>query len=540
MEVRIMAKAILSKNAAVLYLRMSDERQERSIGDQRTELLAYAAKHDYKVLREYADPAISGDDTLRRIEFLRMREDASKGEFTVVLCWDQDRFGRFDPIEGGYWILPFRNAGVRLETIAQGKIDWTDFSGRLRYVVEQEGKHAYLRDLSRNVCRGMKRAAEEGKLVVACYGYRSIGGELVVEPNEAEIVRTIFKLYLSTSGSLRSIAERLNQDKVPTPRGRTWAVNSVRAVLTRHKYTGAYSWGSTVVGRYHGIGGGEIVIRQKNDRQEKAVPITSDRRHPAIIDEDQFDRVQRLLKRRAIETSPSDRTYLLSGLLRCKNCGSTMVVGRRGEFYTCSGYQQKGKNFCSHNKIDEDSLVEAVVRLIEKRYLSNAALDRLRQAKRRRLATQARPNQDLDTDTLRQRIKKLDKQIVVGTERVFSAPENIVGTIYAKLDQLKAERDRLQAQLETQAKPAKASWLDLEKKVEATIEALRELRQAIRDSDPADTRELLRQIVSSIELSFDRHQCGKYTRSTFREGIDSRPPRKRMFCLVQHGWPNFK
>ena len=158
-----MAKGSLSQNEiAVLYLRMSDERQEHSIGDQRTELLSYAEKHGYRVLREYDDPAISGDDTIRRSGFLRMREDAAKGEFSVVLCWDQDRFGRFDPIEGGYWILPFRNAGVRLETIAQGKIDWTDFAGRLRYMVEQEGKHAYLRDLSRNVLRGVRRAAEDG------------------------------------------------------------------------------------------------------------------------------------------------------------------------------------------------------------------------------------------------------------------------------------------------------------------------------------------------------------------------------------------
>lgn len=108
---------------AVLYLRMSDDRQEHSIPDQRAELLAYAGKHGYRILLEYTDSGISGDDTKRRPGFLRMREDAEKGDFQVILCWDQDRFGRFDPIEGGYWILPFRDAGVRLETLAQGRID---------------------------------------------------------------------------------------------------------------------------------------------------------------------------------------------------------------------------------------------------------------------------------------------------------------------------------------------------------------------------------------------------------------------------------
>ena len=195
MAQRILPRAEQAENA-VLYLRMSDERQEHSVPAQRQELLRYAEKHGYQVLREYLDEAISGDDTGRRVGFLRMREDAQQGEFTVVLCWDQDRFGRFDPIEGGYWILPFRNAGVRLETIAQGKIDWTDFAGRLIYLVQQEGKHAYLRDLSRNVTRGFLNAAKDGRGGTggrAPTGYKQHNGEIVVDPEWAALVRRILQ-----------------------------------------------------------------------------------------------------------------------------------------------------------------------------------------------------------------------------------------------------------------------------------------------------------------------------------------------------------
>jgi site-specific DNA recombinase len=192
---------------AVLYLRMSDERQERSISEQRSELLIYAKKCGYTILREYTDAAVSGDDTARRAGFLRMREDAQKGGFQVVLCWDQDRFGRFDPIEGGYWILPFRNAGVRLETIAQGRIDWNGFAGRLLYVVQQEAKHAYLRDLSRNVLRGQLAKAREGEGAdgSAPYGYRLDDDRRVIEPEEAAVVRRIFEEYL-VGGTIRGVA----------------------------------------------------------------------------------------------------------------------------------------------------------------------------------------------------------------------------------------------------------------------------------------------------------------------------------------------
>ena len=88
---------------AVSYYRVSTEKQEASIPAQRTEVEAYAAKHGYQIVREYKDEGISGDATEKRVEFQKMLADAKHlGDFGVVLCWDQDRFGRFDPLEAGY------------------------------------------------------------------------------------------------------------------------------------------------------------------------------------------------------------------------------------------------------------------------------------------------------------------------------------------------------------------------------------------------------------------------------------------------------
>jgi hypothetical protein len=77
-------------------------------------------------------------------------------------CWDQDRFGRFDSLEAGYWIHPFRQAGVRLVTVTEGPINWEDFTGRVMYSLKQEGKHQFLRDLSRNTARGQTSNAKAG------------------------------------------------------------------------------------------------------------------------------------------------------------------------------------------------------------------------------------------------------------------------------------------------------------------------------------------------------------------------------------------
>ena len=141
---------------AVVYYRMSTDKQDASIPAQRGEVEAYAARHGFKIIREYIDEGISGDNTEKRAAFIKLRDDAQTvGDFKVVLCWDQDRFGRFHSLEAGYWIHPLMKAGVRLVTVAQGPIDWNDFTGRLMYTIQQEGKYQFLRDLSRNVTRSM-------------------------------------------------------------------------------------------------------------------------------------------------------------------------------------------------------------------------------------------------------------------------------------------------------------------------------------------------------------------------------------------------
>ena len=438
---------------AVLYLRMSDDRQERSIADQRAELLAYATKHGYRILREYTDSGVSGDDTKRRAGFLRMREDAQKGEFQVVLAWDQDRFGRFDPIEGGYWILPFRNAGVRLETIAQGRIDWNDFAGRLLYLVQQEAKHAYLRDLSRNVLRGQVAKAREGRGAdgSAPYGYRLDDDRRVIVPKEAAVVRRIFEEYLS-GGAIRGVAASLNADGIPSPRGKQWRSSTIRSLLVNRKYTGDFIWGKYAAGYYYGTNDGEIIPRQKTDKRQSTSPIEHPDHFEAIVDRKVFEAVQKRLKRQRRDTSPlhqKGQRFMLTGLLKCGHCGYAMIgyhwnrkkTGERLKMYTCSSHHFQGKKVCTRNTIPEASLVDCVVRIIQQRYLSPENLDRLREALRQQ-QTQDSQHEPLDTDRIRKRVAELDRRIDNGAERIFSAPSSLTSTLYKKLEQLRAERDR--------------------------------------------------------------------------------------------------
>src|SRR5437899_9340982 len=105
------------REPAVTYYRMSTDKQEKSIEDERIEVERMAAREGYSILRDYVDEAISGDDTRKRKAFQQMIRDATdKRDFRFILCWDRKRFGRFHSVEAGYWISPLVQAGVQIHT----------------------------------------------------------------------------------------------------------------------------------------------------------------------------------------------------------------------------------------------------------------------------------------------------------------------------------------------------------------------------------------------------------------------------------------
>lgn len=105
---------------AVAYYRMSSDKQETSIPDQSGAIRARIAKDGHKITEEYRDDGISGDDTAKRLGFQRMIADAKAGRFDLIYVWDLSRLGRFDVLEGGFWLKPLRDAGVQIVTLDRG------------------------------------------------------------------------------------------------------------------------------------------------------------------------------------------------------------------------------------------------------------------------------------------------------------------------------------------------------------------------------------------------------------------------------------
>ncbi len=298
-------------NNAVAYVRMSSHKQEASPKQQLEEITKLAKRKGYRIIRWYTYEVIAADATEKRVQFQQMIQDAASGEFKAVLSWDQDRFGRFDSIEAGHWIYPLRKAGVCLETVAQGKIDWSDFTSRIVYGIQQEAKHAYLRDLSRNVTRGLIARAKRGEWVQGKrppFGYALNNGQLVLgPPDDVKLVHRIFREYLD-GASLQELTNRLNQERFRSPRGGSWYRSTVRAVLTNIRYTGTFVWNVRSRGKYHCVRNGEVSELPRGGVHGAEDWITKRDNHPVIVDQKTFDAAQnRLVMRKSKHRSCSVR-----------------------------------------------------------------------------------------------------------------------------------------------------------------------------------------------------------------------------------------
>jgi DNA invertase Pin-like site-specific DNA recombinase len=523
---------------------MSTDRQETSIPDQREAVAKLAKSRGYAVIREYTDEGISGDDTERRTGFRQMLADAERlGDFAAVLCWDQDRFGRFDPLEAGYWVKPLRDRGIYLETVGQGRIDWSGFAGRIVYAVQQEGKHAFLRDMSRAVARGMLAKAKRGEWLGGKppYGYRLTDLKRL-EPGDAgevETVRWLYREYLRRDVGCAQLAEELNARGVPPPcpgtdrtgKARLWGPTAVYKILTRPAYLGHSTWNRRAVGSYHNVRGGDVAAavkpKHKTSNNAEADWVVVENTHPALIDRATFDRVRQKLESRRDQSTPhrGGGGFLFTGLLKCGHCGWPMHGshlhythnGRRYSYrrYVCGKYNLHRKAGCACNTVLERVVLDAVLKVIETEFLKPSRLAALKAEVRRQVQAE-RAGREAPAAALDRRIAALTLQIDAGTEKWLTAPPNLTGVLGAKLEQWRQDLERLQAERRELAKPA-ASEEDLDAAVEQIAAGVATLRERADELPAAETREVLRQMVEKVELWF-RHV--PYGRTKHKSQLD--------------------
>lgn len=275
----------------VIYCRTSTHTQEQlnSMTNQVSKLTQLVAANPLWTLCDIYLDFRSGSTIAGRTEFMRLLEDASNHKFDIVLCKSISRFGR-NVIEALQVINELHRSGVHV-IFEQESLDSSNPEHTLLISIMSSIAEAENENRRQNVNWGMQRRLENGTSRLysrPCYGYENDSdGELVINEQQAEVVRLVFSMYLSGKSEVGIIAS-LYEQKIPSPAGKErWSKHTIEVMLDNRKYTG------------------DVVILKKytdtsaTDASESYITYLATASHPAIITSEQFEQVQAERERRS-------------------------------------------------------------------------------------------------------------------------------------------------------------------------------------------------------------------------------------------------
>ena len=232
----------------------------------------------------------SGETVSARAEFNRLLNDCRSGLLDVVITKSISRMSR-DTVELLSVIRELRSLGVEV-IFEQEMLSTADNRGELMISAVEAMVQAENDSRSQNVRWGIVKRAKDGTAALykrRCYGYfTGKDGNLQINEKEAEIVRSIFSMYLAGK-SLVGIIRQLGTDEVKTPTGKEkWSKRTIDHLLSNEKYSGNVEIFKTyTVKEYSPF---KIVKTKKNNGEfDRYVAIAN---HPAVISKKDFDAVQ--------------------------------------------------------------------------------------------------------------------------------------------------------------------------------------------------------------------------------------------------------
>lgn len=301
----------------------------------------------------YADDAITGTKDNRE-EFQRLIQDCKDGKIDLIIVKAISRFAR--------------NTATLLETVRMLKSINVDvyFEEQNLHTMSTEGEMvltflaSFAQEESRSVSENMKwrikKDFEQGLIWGSKdnYGYRLADKKLVIIPEQAEVIKRIFSLYLEGCG-VQKIANILNKDNVPTLNGAIWHRSTIRVIINNYNYTGNLILQKTYRTDY-------LNKKQKRNSGDVSQYLVEDAHEP-IISVETFMLCQDLKQQRAIyykARKEKAAVYPFSMMIKCGICGkSYRRKHARGKIlWTCSTFNTRGREFCNSKSVPETVLID--------------------------------------------------------------------------------------------------------------------------------------------------------------------------------------
>ena len=414
------------------YCRVStdSDEQETSYDAQVSHYTEYIQQNPQWTLAGiFADDGISGTNTKKRDEFNRMIDECMAGNIDMIITKSISRFAR-NTLDCLQYIRQLKDKNIPVY-FEKESINTMDAKGEVLITIMASLAQQESQSLSQNVKLGLQYRYQQGKVTVNCnrfLGYtKGNDGKLVIDPEQAEVVKRIYREYLEGS-SMDKISAGLEADGILTGAGKEkWHTSTINKILRNEKYMGDALLQKTYTTDF---------LTKKRIRNNGTVPqyyVEDD--HEAIIPKELFMQVQEeLVRRRVVHKSPSGRKRTYS----CNHCFAQIIIcGECGELYRRVHWNNHGcKSIvwrcisrlettqadvpCHNRTVGEPLLEEVTVKALNQILSSRKVF--LKQLQEN-IARAVVMTDTLSPDGIQARLEELQKELVkaVGNQRNYDA-----------------------------------------------------------------------------------------------------------------------
>lgn len=331
--------------------------------DKDTMLHSLAAQIDYYrkyIIRNpewefvgvYADEAKTGTKEDRE-QFQKLLSDCRSGLIDMVVTKSISRFARNTVTLLGT-VRELKELGINI-FFEEQNINSVSEEGELMLTLLASQAQEESLSCSENCKWKIRKGFERGQPnTCTMLGYRLVNGEITLVPDEAEIVKEIFDLYLSGCG-VQKIANTLNERGIRTEKIPFWHLDTIRGILRNEKYMGDLLLQKS-------LSESHLTKRQvKNKGQLQQFYITDD--HEPIVTRAIFSEAQSEVRRRAEKHKCGTGTKsVFTGKIRCGICGKNYrrKTTPYNTVWCCSTFNTRGKAYCASKVIPEETLKDCI------------------------------------------------------------------------------------------------------------------------------------------------------------------------------------
>ena len=481
--------AQVQKTRVAVYCRVStdSEEQETSYEAQVSHYTEFIqSKPEWQMVEVYADDGISGTNTAKRDEFNRMIADCEAGKIDLILTKSISRFSR-NTLDCLKYTRKLKALNIAV-FFEKENINTLDSKGEVLLTIMASLAQQESESLSANVRMGIQYRNQQGKVQINhnwFLGYtKDEEGNLVIDPEQAEIVRRIYREYLEGASFLQ-IKRSLEADGIPNGAGHLkWHESNIQQILTNEKYIG-----DALLQKTYTV---SILDKKRAANNGEMPKYYVEGSHEAIIDKDVFMKVKAEIARRANLNPDGKRRvysskYALSGMVFCGHCGD---IYRRGKWnnrgckstvWRCVSRVLKGQmDFdCPARTVKEEVLQGAIVTAVNDAYSGRDTV----------ISLLKKNIQETVFDDMEARVATVDEQLAELQQQMIDHSGD-----YALVDELGLQADDLRRTRQDILAEA-AGRTDLQSRMNDMIAFLEEMPEAITDYSETLTRRLVDRIT---------------------------------------------